>query len=131
MKSLMTALMAVAALAAAAPVAAQDYRGEGRGYDRSDDRVDDRYGRSWGADLRARYDRIEQRIQRGLRNGALSHREATRLRAHLRDLRQLDRRYRYSDGRLTRWEQNDLEQRAERLQRQVRSERRDGDDRRY
>jgi len=135
MKKTLTALLALTALAAAAPAMAQDYRGEGRGYDRgydrSDDRVDDRYGRSWGSDLRGRYERIEARIQRGLRNRTLSYREGDRLRQQLRELRHLDRRYRVTDGRLTRWEQNDLEQRAERLERRVRSERRDGDDRRY
>lgn len=152
MNKLMTALLAVTALsAAAAPALAQDYsrgpsdhrhagaygsdRGaydrDGRGYDRSDDRVDGRYGQSYGSDMRARYQRIEARIQRGLRNRTLSYREGDRLTQQLRSLKMTDRQYRISGGRLTRWEQRDLEQRADRLEMQLRRERRDGDDRRY
>jgi len=150
MNKLMTALLAVTALAsAAAPALAQDHirapdrgdssgytgrdgdrSGDRGGYDRSDDRVDGRYGQQYGADLRARYDRIAERIQRGQRNHTLSYREADRLTQQLRSLRMMDRQYRYSGGRLTRWEQADLEQRANRLEMQLRQERRDGDGRR-
>ena len=146
MNKLMTALLAVTALAtAAAPALAQDHirapdrggdsgytgrDGDRSGYDRSDDRVDGRYGQQYGADLRARYDRIASRIQQGQRNRTLSYREADRLTQQLRSLRMMDRQYRYSGGRLTRWEQADLEQRANRLEMQLRQERRDGDGRR-
>ena len=150
MNKLMTALLAVTALsAAAAPALAQDYsrgpsdrrddssygddrRGETRGgYDRSDDRVDGRYGQQYGSDMRARYQRIESQIQRGQRNRTISYREADRLNQQLRALKMTDRQYRMSGGRLTRWEQRDLEQRADRLEAQLRRERRDGDNRRY
>jgi Ni/Co efflux regulator RcnB len=151
MNKLMSALLAVTALsAAAAPALAQDhtrgpsdrrdgaydsdrgaYDRDGRGYDRSDDRVDGRYGQSYGSDMRARYQRIEAKIQRGLRNRTLSYREGDRLTQQLRSLKMTDRQYRISGGRLTRWEQRDLEQRADRLEMQLRRERRDGDDRRY
>lgn len=151
MNKLMTALLAVTALsAAAAPALAQDYnrgsadrrddgaydrngsdRGaydrDGRGYDRSDDRVDGRYGQQYGTDMRARYQRIESQIQRGLRNRTLSYREGERLGQQLRGLKMTDRQYRMTGGRLTRWEQRDLEQRADRLEMQLRRERRDGD----
>ena len=152
MNKLMTALLAVTALSAAtAPALAQDhtrgssdrhdiagygddrgaYDRDGRGYDRSDDRVDGRYGQQYGTDMRARYQRIESKIQRGLRNRTISYREADRLNQQLRSLKLVDRQYRVSGGRLTRWEQRDLEQRADRLEMQLRRERRDGDDRRY
>ena len=157
MNKLMTALLPVTALsAAAAPALAQDhtrgpydrrgdstygddrggndrvaYDRDGRGYDRSDDRVDGRYGQQYGSDMRARYQRIESQIQRGLRNRTISYREADRLNQQLRSLKLVDRQYRMSGGRLTRWEQRDLEQRADRLEMQLRRERRDGDNRRY
>lgn len=153
MNKLMTALLAVTALsAAAAPALAEDYtrgpsdrrddsayrdnRGghdrdahdrDGRGYDR----VDGRHGRQYGTDMRARYQRIESQIQRGLRNRTISYREGDRLNQQLRSLKMTDRQYRMSGGRLTRWEQRDLEQRAGRLEMQLRRERRDGDNRRY
>lgn len=139
MKKLMTALLAVSAIAAAAPAVAQDYsrgsdRGDDRGYDRGDDRRgDDRDGRYGNGrdNLRQDYDRLAQRITRAQRNRTISYREADRLNQQLRVVRQMDRRYRMSDGRLSRWERTDLEQRVSRLERQIRSERRDGDDRRY
>ena len=111
MNKLMTALLAVTALsAAAAPALAQDHtrgpsdrrddssygddrngRGDTRGgYDRSDDRVDGRYGQHYGADMRARYQRIESQIQRGLRNRTISYREADRLNQQLRSLKMVD-----------------------------------------
>ncbi len=147
MNKLMTALLAVTALsAAAAPALAQDHTrgpsdrrddnsyGDTRGgYDRNDDRGDrdGRYGQQYGSDMRARYQRIELQIQRGLRNRTISYREGERLNQQLRALKMTDRQYRMSGGRLTRWEQRDLEQRADRLEMQLRRERRDGDNRRY
>ena len=138
MKKTISALLALTALAAAVPAMAQDYddRGRGRGYDDRgyDDRRgrdDDRRGGAYGQDLRGRYDAIERRIERGMRDRSISYREADRLRGKLRELKQLDRRYRYSEGRLSRWEMRDLDQRADQLERQVRYERRDGDGRRY
>ncbi len=144
MKTLITALMAVSALAAAPAMAQDDHGGrrdrddryergddrDGRGYDRSDDRIDGRHGQVYGADLRARYERISAAIARGQRNGRISYREADRLNQQLRALRMVDRQYRHSGGRLTRAEQRELEHRADRLERQVRMERRDGDNRR-
>lgn len=143
MKKFVTALVALSAIAAAVPAVAQDYgrgdgrsheRGDDRGYDRGYGRGDDRgYGDRWGSgyELRARYERIDQRIQRAQRNRTISYREADRLTQQLRELRRLDRQYRYSDGRLSRWEQRDLEQRADRLEWRLRQERRDGDYHRY
>jgi len=143
MKTMITALLAATAMAAAVPAMAQDYddRGRGRGSDDRgyddrrygdrgyDDRYDDRRG-GYG-DLSAGYARIDNRIQRGMRSGAISYREADRLRQKLRELRMLDRRYRATEGRLTRWERQDLMRRTDQLERQVRLERRDRDDRRY
>ena len=108
-------LVAVTALSAAVPAAAQSYRGYDR-WDQNWDRID------------RRFERIDHRIDQGLRNGQLSRREATRLRAGFRSLIQLERRY--SAGGLNRWERQDLEHRFNRLSAQVRYERRDRDNRR-
>ncbi len=139
MKKTLTALLALAAVSAALPAAAQSWDGYGRGPatrtdvrfdDRSggrfDDRFDDRFGDRAG-DLRATYAQLDMRIDRGVRDGSLSRREAWRLSSDLRGLRQLDARYRFSGGGLDRMERADLERRAERLSFQIRAERHDGD----
>jgi hypothetical protein len=63
----------------------------------------------------------------GVRNGALSRREATTLRAAFRQIAQLEARYRR--GGLSAWERQDLDRRFDRLSNQVREERRDNNNR--
>lgn len=122
MKKLITGLLAVSAIAAVAvPATAQPGPGPGRGG------PDGRYGDRDYGDFRERYERLERRIERGVATRQLSRREAARLTEELRQLRRLDRQYRYSEGRLTRFERQDLERRLDRLERRFREDRRDYD----
>lgn len=135
-----TKLFAVLAAAAAltavsAPASAQGY---GYGHDRyeqgrHDDHRDDerRYerGRSDGDrgayNINQRQQQLIWRIDQGVRNGRLSHREARHLRATAYDIARLESRYR--QGGLTRWERADLDRRLDGLAAQIRYERRDRD----
>lgn len=139
----------IAATAMVTPAAAQGYR---YGNDRQDhgryeqDRYDQsrydqgrydqgRYNQesrgNHGDDRRVhqsinqRQQRLDWRIDRGLRDGTLSHREARRLREEFRQIAYLEMRYR--EGGLSAWERADLEGRFDRLEYQVRRERRDND----
>lgn len=129
MKTALAALAAVAAVTVAAPAAAQPYGHGGYDHGRYDrhDRYDryERHGRHDGWNINQRQERLERRIERGLRDGSLTRREARWLRAEFRDIARLESRYRY-DG-LTRWERADLDRRFDRLEAQIRYERRDRD----
>lgn len=70
-----------------------------------------------------------QRIDQGVRTGALTRPEAQRLRAQFRDLAALERRYRNSNG-LSRAERSDLNRRFDALSRRIRNQRNDRQDRR-
>ncbi len=120
-KALIPALALVAA-SVALPAAAQSYghdRG-GRGNDRYEQRGD--YG--WQSINQRQY-QLDRRIDRGVRNGSLTRREAGRLRAEFGQLVRLEAQYRR--GGLNRWERNDLDQRFDRLSARIRYERRDDD----
>ena len=141
-RTILAALAATAAATAiAAPAAAQSY---GYGHDRQDQgRYEqgqygqDRYDRDSRPDMRPdrgdgrhgyqsinqRQQRLDWRIERGLRDGSLSQREARRLREDFREIAYLEMRYR-ADG-LSGWERADLDRRFDRLEYQVRRERRD------
>ena len=116
----------------ATPAAAQGYgndrRDHGRyeqdhyGHDQRYDRGDDRRGYQ---SINQRQQRLDQRIDRGLRGGTLSQREARRLREEFRQIAYLEMRYR--QGGLSGWERADLDRRFDRLEYQVRRERRDND----
>ena len=67
--------------------------------------------------------RLDQRIDVGVRNGALTRTEAMRLRDEFRDLERLEMRYR-SDG-LSGWERYDLDRRFDALSARIRIERAD------
>ncbi len=82
---------------------------------------------SWQS-INARQANLDRRIDQGVRNGALSRREATALRAEFRQLVQLEARYRRNG--LTVAERRDLDQRFDRLSARIRIERRDRDGRR-
>ena len=66
---------------------------------------------------------LDQRIDRGLRNGDLTRREAANLRMEFRQIARLENRYR-SNG-LSGWERADLDRRFDSLSAKVRYERRD------
>ena len=117
-------LVAMTAIAAAVPAAAQHRGGHDRGHDR--DRYEQNWDRGWDR-IDRRFERIDRRIDQGIRNGQLSRREATRLRAEFRQLINLEQRY--SRGGLNRWERQDLNRRFDRLSTMVRYERNDRDDR--
>ena len=142
-KALIPALI-LAAASVALPAAAQSQRGyeQGRGHDRGyeqnrghgDDRADRRdrgydqagYG-DWQS-INQRQANLDRRIDRGLRNGQLSRREAARLRNEFNGLLRLEAGYRR--GGLTQWERADLDRRFDRLSASIRYERRDHDNRR-
>ena len=133
MKKALIPVLAIAAASVAVPAAAQNYDRYDR-YERND--RDDRYDRGdryenhgrWQSISQRKY-QLDRRIDVGLRNGSLSRREASRLQVELNSLVRLERSY--MRGGLTRWERSDLDQRYDRLARQVRMERRDRDNRRW
>lgn len=134
MKKLLISLaIASSALVAAAPASAQYYdRGDRYQNDRyHDDRGDNRWNRFGyrGEDLQPRLDRIQHQISRGQQRGAITDREAYRLRNEVRNIWRVSQRYYSSYGYDLR-ERDDLDRRIAMLQRQVRFERRD-DDRRW
>jgi hypothetical protein len=109
MKKLLAAAAAVSMLAVAAPAFAQyrDYDRD-RGYnDWNDENV------SSIRSVDARQANLERRIFRGMRNGELSEREASRLRANFGQIAGFEQRYRR--GGFTRWEIRDLHFRLDRL----------------
>ena len=68
---------------------------------------------------------LYDRIERGVRNGSLNRREASRLRTRFANLNRLEYSYRRSGGRFTYREQADLNRRFDALSRQVRMQRHD------
>ena len=128
MKKLLIPTLAVAVASAALPAAAQSYNGaydrhgpsRGHGYEQND------YG--WNA-IAQRKHNLDRRIDQGVRNRQLSHREASRLQDELDSLVRLERQY--MRGGLTRWERQDLDRRYDRLSAKVRYERNDYNGRRH
>ncbi|MDB5469092.1 MAG: hypothetical protein JWR84_652 [Caulobacter sp.] len=125
MKKMLMAVAAVATLgtaAAAMPAAAQPYTGSYGGgyggYDRGD------YDR--GGSIDERQSQIQYRIARAEQSGRLDRREARMLREQLWTIKRVEARYRY-DGRLSRWERADVDQRLDNLAMRVRQEVRDDD----
>lgn len=141
MKKFFIPALALAAASVAVPAMAQsygDYDRDGRGRYEQDrgGRYDDHRGGRWDNDRGGNWQNISQRkyqldrrIDRGERNGSLSRREARRLRYELDALVHLERRY--MRGGLSWRERAELDNRYDRLSRQIRAERRDYDDRRY
>ena len=122
MKKALIPLLAIAAASVAVPAAAQHYDR----YDRGDRYEQNRGG--WRSISNRKY-QLDRRIDVGIRNGALSRREARGLQTQLNSLIRLERNY--LRGGLTRWERNDLDRRYDRLAVRVRVERRDRDNRRW
>lgn len=75
-------------------------------------------------DLRDRAYRLGQRIDRAAYNGRISRREAGNLHWQLGEYQRLE--WRYSRGGLSRWEYRDLSDRLDRIQYELREDRRDG-----
>ena len=68
---------------------------------------------------------LSQRIDQGIRSGALDRREAFQLKSQLRDVVGLEYRYARTGGRLDMRERADLDRRFDAISRQVRSEKHD------
>lgn len=77
--------------------------------------------------INQRQNQIERRIDQGIRNGALSRREATSLRNEFRGIAQLEQRYRR--GGLSVGERRDLDRRFNALSYKVRVDKRDRNNR--
>lgn len=104
MKKILIPLLAVSALtAAAAPAIAAPWQ-----------------------NINQRQANLDQRIDKGVRNGAITRNEAYRLRAEFRQLTQLENRYRRSNG-LQNWERQDLDRKFNVLSAKIRYERHDRD----
>jgi hypothetical protein len=90
------------------------------------------FGQQMGAwqNINARQNRIENKINQGIRSGALTRREAVQLRAQFRALANLEARYRASRPGLTMAERVDLDRRFDVLERSIRVQKHDRDDRR-
>jgi len=129
MKKFLIPALALAAASVAVPAAAQiranvyvgaqPSYGYGNGYGYGHD-----YDRNWQP-IHRRVANLDRRIDQGVRNGALTRREASGLRAELNALVRLERQY--SRNGLSRQEVRDLDHRFDRLAQRVRWERRDGD----
>lgn len=126
-KLIATLALGASVLAAAAPASAQSYRG-----DRYDDRND--RGDRWGnrgdtgfhpTQMRPRLDRIGNQIRRGVQTGQITRGEAARLNAEQQRIWQVATNY-YQSGGVNQRELRDIEFRIDRLQQQVRFDRRDG-----
>lgn len=74
---------------------------------------------------------LDRRIDQGVRNGALTRREAVQLRSEFRQIAFLEARYRRSAPGLTLWERRDLDRRLNVLSRKIRIERNDRQNRRW
>jgi hypothetical protein len=80
-----------------------------------------------GWDINDRQRRLDNRIDRGVRSGCISRREADRLRAEFRSIAVIERNYRRSGGGLNNWERQDLDRRFDRLGQDIKRQCRDGD----
>lgn len=111
--SIATAAATVPAVATAAPLP-----GYGPGY-----------GFQQGAwqNINARQNRIEAKINQGVRSGALTRREAMQLRGQFRSIANLEARYRASRPGLTVAERLDLDRRFDALERSIRIQKNDRD----
>ncbi len=76
-----------------------------------------------------RQSNLYNRIEQGVRNGSLTRPEARRLQNRFNNIARLERQYR--TGGLSMRERRDLDQRFDALSSQIRTERRDRQDRRY
>ncbi|WP_066797336.1 hypothetical protein [Sphingomonas soli] len=85
-------------------------------------------GGTW-QNINARQNRIEAKINQGIRSGAIDRREAARLRAEFRQIERLEAQYRRSRPGLTQAERIDLDRRFDRLERSIRIAKNDRDHR--
>lgn len=113
-KLLVSFVLATSALVATAPASAQ-YEGARHGYGQR------------GQDVQVRLNRIENQISRGVERGRITPREARRLHGESRRIWSQARQFQRSGHGLDYRERAILDRRIDRLQAQVRYERRDDD----
>ena len=121
MRNFVIPALALAAAAVAMPSAAQSY-GHGHGPSHGPSRapahqVSYGYWQSVGA----RQADLDRRIDRAVRSGQISNREAYRLRGEFNALKRLEMDYRR--GGLSSWQRADLDRRYDRLSAQIRYDR--------
>lgn len=129
-KKALIPVLALVAASIAVPAAAQNY-GQNHGPNYGHGGRPPAYqqqDRNWQAISQRKFN-LDRRIDQGERNRSLSRREASRLRSELNSLVRLERDY--MRGGLSVRERRDLDQRYDRLSRQVRMERNDRDNRRH
>ncbi len=121
-KILLATLAAVAMTGAAGAASAQPYGGPDRSYDRDRDRGYERdYGRGYYVDrhelrrLDMRRSELRRRIDWAVDRGRVSYGEGERLRYEIRDINQMERRFRDTGG-IDRRELRILESRLDRLE---------------
>ena len=120
MKKFTIMLASVAVAAAAMPAIATAAPANDYGYSFQ--------GGAW-QNINARQNRIENRINQGIRSGAITRREAVQLRAQFRAIANLEARYRASRPGLTMAERRDLDRRFDALERSIRIQKSDNDHR--
>lgn len=119
MRKLILTIAMLGSAVAVTPALAQDYRGQ-QGYqqDRAYDRDQGRgFDQRRGYDSTAQLRQIGVRIDRNIRAGNLTRREAVALRREYAYLVQLDRKLSY--GRASRWESATLDRRTALLERRL------------
>jgi len=123
MRTAIISLLAATTVAAGVPAVsmAQNY-----GYDRSYDRYDNYVGGGQWQNINARQQRLDRRIDRALRDGRISMREARSLRAEFIAIARLEQRYRATGPGLTMRERADLDRRFDMLSSRIRVEATDG-----
>jgi hypothetical protein len=123
----LTLIGAASALALGATAAsAQPYGDRYDGYRQDSYRQDSYRGdgnRGGYVSIDQRMAQLDRRIDRGVRDGTLSRREAYRLRSEFQQIARLQARYR-ADG-LSGWERADLDRRFDILSDEIRAERHD------
>ena len=126
MKNFVIPALVLAAASVAVPAAAQSYN-NGPNHGPSRPPAVQSY-QNWQSINDRKYN-LDRRIDQGVRDRSLSRREADRLKGELNALVRLERTY--LRGGLSRTERAELDRRYDRLSAQVRSERRDHDNRRH
>lgn len=132
LKKILVPALVLAAASAALPAAAQSYGAQSYGAPRhgpthSTPAYQSPAYNGWQA-INQRQANLDRRIDVGLRNGAISRREATRLRNEFNQIARLEQQYRRNG--LSQWERTDLDRRFDRLSAQIRNERWDNNNRR-
>lgn len=122
-RKLLLAAMVLGTTAACRPAYVNDPYGPGPG-------AYPGVGAEWHGGIRARIDRARDRIDRGTREGSLTHHEARNLLNQLDDvMRRVD--FMQRDGHLSHRERERIDDELDRLERNIKREKRDDDRRRW